>query len=477
MNSGNVQNYCPQSLLESISNRVKSSFRDPSGYVYKQNGEILRVINKPYQKTWQALNSTSLLNKVLEAGLVIPFEKAPDSAGGLPTIKSELIPFVSYPYEWCFGQLKAAALHTLSLQILCLENGFSLKDASVYNIQFKGAKSAFIDHLSFEQRIEDKPWSGYLQFCKHFYAPLILAKYYSFPILKLFSSWIDGLPLDFASSLLPITSYLSPNIAIHIHAHAKMQAKHSDARKSSSKVKSLRISKQSVINLCQALYNSIEQTKLPQVKTEWGDYYQDTNYTEEAEAEKKALLNNIASQHPGSLAVDLGANTGVYSKILSNHYSYVIAADIDALAVEKHYQLLKKENNQKILPLVFDLGNPSPGIGWGNEERDTFQSRCQADCISALALIHHLVMTAGIPFSLVAEYFASLLKPGGILIFEFVPKEDSQVQRLLAAREDIFDDYTESTCLSAFSKYFEITERFGISESLRSIHVFKKIAK
>lgn len=462
-------------FLPQIPGRIKSSFRDPSGFVFKEGGQIFRAISDTYKPTWEQLKQTSVMTKAVEKKLVLPFTDVSDRFPDYPcTITTPSIPFISYPYEWCFGQLKDAALHTLKLQILCLENGCSLKDASAYNIQFEGVNTQFVDHLSVDIRKDDKPWGAYLQFCKHFYAGLILTSYHGFSILKLFSNWIDGLPLDFASTLLPLRSYLSPSVAIHIHAHAKMQSKHSDARKSSAKVKGLNISRGSLIKLCQSLYSSIEQTRLPQIKTEWGNYYQDTNYTEQGEADKKEVIERIASGNPGNLAVDLGANTGVYSKILSRHYSYVLACDIDVLAVEKHYQSLKNEKVNNILPLVLDLSNPSSAIGWANEERDSFQTRCQADCVSALALIHHLVMTAGIPFALIAEYFAKLLKREGILIIEFVPKNDSQVERLLAAREDIFTDYCKQNFVEAFCQYFDLIDEYPISDSSRTVYVFKK---
>jgi hypothetical protein len=129
---------------------------------------------------------------------------------------------------------------------------------------------------------------------------------------------------------------------------------------------------------------------------------------------------------------------------------------------------------KNILPTVLDLGNPSPGLGWACAERESFPQRCRASFLSALALVHHLVITEGIPLPMIARHFAELLTDGGTLLIEFVPKDDSQMKRLLAVREDVFDDYTPEGFRAAFSEYFDETRSAAIPESLRTLHVFRK---
>lgn len=461
-----------------IEGRVPGSFRDPSGYVFCAGDEYYRVINPCYIKNWRLVTESGFAKKAIDTGLLLPFEPVASSglvAGvGETVIKAKKIPFVSYPYEWSFGQLKAAAIHTLKLQLLALEFGLILKDASAYNIQFLGTKATFIDHLSFEEYVDGKPWSAYQQFCKHFYGPLLLVKYFDFTFLKMLAQNIDGFPLDFVSKLLPATSWLSPSIALHIHAHAKMTSKYSDGRKAAQKVKNLSVSKGTISKLCQSLLSAVEGINLPKVKTEWGDYYQDTNYTDLGRETKTRLVEQSAAMNAGALAVDLGANTGVFSEVLARHYNCVVSSDIDALAVERNYNAHVRTANETILPIVLDLGNPSQPLGWAGKERFSFQQRVSADCMTALALIHHLVMTAGVPFALISEFFASLMNKDGVLILEFVPKEDSQVQRLLAAREDIFYDYNKENCVNEFSQYFSHIEEHAIDDSLRTVHVFRR---
>jgi hypothetical protein len=451
---------------------LSSSFRDPAGYVYEEDGDIFRVINPVYMTHWREFIASGLCQVLLEKGLVLPFEEKPAAPPAALILKVEKLPFISYPYEWSFGQLKTAALHTLSLQIEALRHGMTLKDASAYNIQFVGSRSVFIDHLSFETRDGDSPWVGYLQFCKHFLSPLVLAVYRGLEMLKLSRLWIDGIPLDVASCLLPRRTFLSPMIMLHIHMHARMQGKYADTKVAANKAKAAKISKDSLMVLCQQIFDFIHALRLPKTKTQWVDYDQDRNYSLSGLKDKAEIVESFCTRFPGEIALDLGANTGEFSRILSKKYKYVIAADGDAMAVEKHVTHL--EGSTTILPLVLDLANPSPAVGWANQERNSFQGRVQANCLCALALIHHLVITYGIPFAKLADWFSELLSSDGILILEFVPKKDSQVQRLLAAREDVFTDYNKDQCIVAFQQYFTLLEESPVLESLRSILLFRK---
>lgn len=464
MNKINLQNFC------------SGSFRDPSGVVFLEEDAAYRKINTCYAQEWDYIASSGFWDYAVANNLVLPFEEAEPADDCYKIIKSPLLPFVSYPYEWSFGQYKAAALHTLDVLDASLRFGLVLKDATAYNIQFIGTKPVFIDHLSFEKYEAGKPWKAYLQFCKHFLAPLALMATKGLSCNRLMECWIDGLPLDLTSALLPFKTKFSLNLGIHIHLHSRLQEKYGDARKAKQKIDEINLKNESIQKLSASLRYAINSLSLPSaIKTEWGDYYNDTNYTETAQKAKMDILEKIASENPHkALAVDLGANQGNYSQFLSRYYDTVLALDIDYIAVEKFYQRLVKDNNSKIIPLVFDLGNPSPNIGWANTERMTFSQRCKASYVSALALVHHLVFTAGIPLHKIAEYFSSLLMKDGILVFEFVPLEDSQVKRLLAARENMWEDYNSSSLKEYFAEYFSLEAEFSIPESARTIYVYKR---
>lgn len=453
--------------------RVAASFRDPCGAVYSQNGDLFRTVNLPYKAHYEHLQSSGLLERLWDRGWMIPFQE--DAVPRLPaawkTLRVRRIPFLSFPYEWSFSQLKAAALLTLDIQIAALEKGMSLKDASAYNIQFDGTTPICIDCLSLEVLEDGAPWVAYAQFCRHFLAPLMLMAKVHLDASLMLRDHIDGIPLDLASAMLPLGTQLSPATQIHIHLHARMQRRHADSRVSARRARNVRVSRATIGRLAESLRSLVDGITLPAAKTTWGDYYADTNYSEEAFAAKRegvaALLDRLA---PGSV-LDIGANTGGFSRLARQRAALVIAADMDPLAVERHYQTLVSEKADGVLPLVVNLSNPSPSLGWQNEERASFLERCDVDTILALALIHHVSIGNNVPFELSARLFAAL---GRHLILEFVPREDSQVQLMLATRRDIFDGYTLDALISAYEPYFTLGARSEIKGSGRTLLLFDR---
>jgi ribosomal protein L11 methylase PrmA len=389
-------------------------------------------------------------------------------------IKPLQIPFISYPYEWSFSQLKAAAILTLRVQHEAIKHGFVLKDASAYNVQFHESKPVFIDTLSFEPYEPGTPWVAYKQFCQHFLAPLALMAHTDIDLSKLMISHIDGVPLPLASKLLPFKTRISYSLATHIHLHSKMQQQHADAagenraetaRKTSVSAKGMR-------GLIESLANTIEKLNWKMPETEWGNYYENTNYSDRAGEEKRALVDRLLAGIPDSLKIiqDFGANTGEFSRIAAKHCELVVSQDIDPVAVEMNYRKSSSDGPVNILPLIQDFSSPSPAIGWGNAERSSFLERSQCDALLVLALIHHLAINNNVPLGNIAKLFSTITK---WLIIEFVPKADSQVVRLLATREDIFVDYTKEGFEKAFSEHFSIEDSLDVPDSERTMYLMK----
>jgi len=382
-------------------------------------------------------------------------------------IQPEYLSFISYPYEWCFSELKDAALTTLQIQKTALEYGMSLKDASAYNIQFKNGKPLLIDTLSFEKYEGGKPWVAYKQFCQHFFSPLALMKYRDLRMNQLLKSFIDGIPLDLASKLLPKRTHFKFSLLTHIHLHSKSQEKYSDK---AVEIKS-KISKFQMLALIDNLESFIRNLGLDKTKTEWGDYYNDTNYSEEALLDKEKIISNFIDKTVPKKVWDMGANTGIFSRIAAKKGIHTISFDIDPMAVEKNYLAMKRADEKNILPLILDATNPSPAIGWENEERDSLMERGPVDLVMALALIHHLAISNNTPLIKIANFFAKISHN---LIIEFVPKADSNTQRLLKTREDIFPNYDEKHFEEDFSNFFDIIEKQQIEGSTRTLYLMKK---
>jgi 2-polyprenyl-3-methyl-5-hydroxy-6-metoxy-1,4-benzoquinol methylase len=452
---------------------VSGSFRDPAGFVFSENGNIYRQINKCYIETYQLLLSSGLYDKLKSDELIISHEEADLSFAKTDdaalVIKPTIIPFISYPYEWCFSQYKDAAMTTLKIHKQALLHNMVLKDASAYNIQFYKGKPVLIDTLSFETYQEGTPWSAYGQFCRHFLSPLFLMVYSDFRLSSLMRNYIDGIPIDLASRLLKGKGGIS--VYQHIHLHSAVINKHSESNANTHKEKKiLRISKFSHIALIDSLIRIVEKLHLPKLQTEWGEYYKTTNYSDKASKSKKDILSANLLSLNAKTVWDLGANDGTYSRLIAENAN-VIAFDLDHEAIEKNYYYIKNNNQLNILPLIYDINNPSPNIGFANKERVSISERQHPDLIIMLAVIHHVVISNNVPMLALAEWLSSL---SDNLIIEFVPKEDSQVKRLLETRLDIFPTYHEEGFESAFTKYYHIVSKTKLVDTFRTLYCMKK---
>ncbi len=459
--------------------QLAASFRDPSGFLFSRDGVLYRQINSKYEQEYTRLMQSGLYEKLIKVGLLIPhaevdqptidFDLNPHGATAYKVIQPERVPFISYPYEWSFGQLKDAALATLSIQKRSLKMGMSLKDASAYNIQFVRGKATLIDTLSFETYNEGQPWVAYRQFCQHFLAPLALMSLTDVRLNQLLRVYIDGVPLDLASELLPWKTHLNFGLLTHIHLHAGAQKKYAGEE---VKSRGGSMSKQAMTGLIESLDSTIRKLDWKPGGTEWGNYYDITNYSDAAFEHKKQLVHEWTDRIQPALVWDLGANNEVFSRVVSEAGPRVIAFDIDPAAVEQNYRQVKAEKNEKLLPLLLDLTNPSPALGWANRERDAFSERGPVDLALALAVIHHLAISNNVPLPQLADFFA---ETGKWLVIEFVPKSDSQVKKLLASREDIFPTYTRDGFEAAFKSRFNFHEAVNVNESERVLYLMERI--
>jgi len=459
------------------SSKHPASFRDPAGFLFERDGVLFRQVNKTYQSDFDLLHSSGLYDALLKAKLLIPHEeveiKAEDSTLAYKIIRPERLPFISYPYEWSFSEIKDAALATLQIQKVAFNHGMTLKDASAFNIQFCHGHPTMIDSLSFEAYREGEPWVAYRQFCQHFLAPLALISYVDVRLSQLLRVYIDGIPLDLASSLLPSKSKLNFSLLSHIHLHASSQKRYADKEINKDEIQR-KMSRNAFQGLIDNLESGVRKLEWKPYGTEWGDYYEEThNYTASALEHKKALVHQFLDASKPAAVWDLGANTGLFSRISDAKKIPTVSFDIDPAAVELNYLNCKKEGETNLLPLIIDLTNPSASLGWGNQERMSLHERGPVDLVMALALVHHLAISNNVPLLNLADFFATLCK---WLIIEFVPKSDSQVRRLLASREDIFPEYTKDGFVEAFSVQFKIHEDVPVQDSDRTMYLMESLS-
>lgn len=454
-------------MKKNLSKEV-SSFRDPAGYVYYDNQKVYRKIFPCYFKQYDHFMNSGLYEALIQKELLIPHKEVERNKEYI-LLEVEKISFISYPYEWCFQQVKDAALLTLEIVTLSLEYGMILKDASGYNVQYFNGKPIFIDTLSFDFYEEGALWGAYGQFCRHYMAPLLLMKYVDERLVCLLKDYIDGIPVDIADSILNGRGGFTAKQ--HIKWHSKAISKHSDSDKTT---KQLQISKVKLLQMIQMIVRQINKLNRVEKDSEWGDYYNHTNYDDISDQVKVKLVEKYFSEIPinnKDILFDLGANDGKYSRIIADKGIQVVSFDIDYNCIEHNYCKIKNEQEKNILPLYLDCTNPTSSIGFSNNERKSLNERGDAKCIMALALIHHIAISNNVPFEEIANWFAIL---GKYLIIEFVPKDDSQVQKLLKTRKDIFPWYNASYFEKSFSKYFEIIKKNAIKNSKRTLYLMRR---
>jgi ribosomal protein L11 methylase PrmA len=467
-----------------------ASFRDPSAFLFESGGVLYRWVGERAADDYRLLMDSGLYTELVEESVLVDHEelgrgestalqsRLRDKELGGPThviLRPRRLPFISYPYEWSFQQLKHAALVTLHIQRRALARDLSLKDASAYNVQFDGVTPVLIDTLSFERYVDGRPWVAYRQFCQHFLAPLALMAYRDIRWGLASREHIDGLPLDFVAASLPRRTRLRPGLVMHLHGHAASQKRHAAAGSAAASTSLARraFSRRAMEGLLDSLEGAVRALRWKREDTEWAEYYDDTNYSGTAEEHKARVVRQWVGELRPRKLWDLGANDGRYSRVAKEGASFVLSADGDPVAVDRNYRQCRAEGQKGILPLLVDLFNPSPALGWEHNERMSLLQRGPADMVLALALMHHLCISNNVSFDRLVSFFARCAET---LLIEWVPKGDSQVQRLLATREDIFDGYGREAFENAFGARFSLLKREEIPESKRSLYLYRRLS-
>ncbi len=453
----------------------QASFRDPAGFVFALDGVLYRQVNPVGRDDYDALMTSGLYDHLVDSGDLVRHEEVGASispyGGASAVLRPTRVGFISYPYEWSFGQLKDAALLTLRLQRSAVERGMSLKDATAYNVVFDGGRPVWIDTLSFERLTPGRPWVAYRQFCQFFVAPLAAMSCVDVRLLHLLRSHLDGIPLDLASRLLPASTRFRPGLLTHVHlqAAAERRVAASDAPARTRRMPAMTAT--AAAGILDSLERTVRGLTWRAPKTTWGNYYDATNYTDSAFTHKRQIVTAAIDRVAPRNIWDLGANDGTFSRIGSDRGIPTVAFDVDPVAVEKNYQQVVARREQHLLPLLLDLTNPSSRSGWAHEERESFADRGPADLVLALALVHHLAIAHNLPLPRIAEFFSRIARA---LVIEFVPKSDSQLQRMLATRVDIFSEYTREDFEAAFDTWFTIEATYPVRDAERTVYLMRR---
>lgn len=470
-----------------MTTRDPGSFRDPNGYVFVEDARVVRCVTaqgfEQFSKVWDS----GVLQDLADKGLMIPCHELALTDSGKDASRTRyrgargehpaalfshpLVPLITYPYEWTFGQLKAAALAHLDLQIAAFDRGFTLSDATAYNMQFVDGKPLHIDVLSLRPYSQGEAWVGYNQFCRQFLLPLLIEAWTGMAFQPIYRGSIEGISFADALAILPkrrLFTSLSGFLHVWLHgrsALAKKAANFDDAQKSTAQVKPQNY--RAILQQLRGFIASLESKT--RSGSYWGNYAATNSYATSARDQKLDFIEKWANDTTPNSVWDIGGNSGDFAMAAIKggaKSAVVLDSDLDSL---EHLFATRTQAGQPILPMVMNLTDPSSNMGWRQNERKGLNERANPDAVTALAVIHHLVLGANLPLSEVVDWLVSLAPRG---VIEFVPMSDPMVQQIMTHRSEIFADYTYENFKSVLQARCDITSEQTVSQSDRILVSF-----
>jgi hypothetical protein len=465
----------PEPLRMSEIELESGSFRDRNARVYYDGERVVRGLGQHAAQEWDQLSVTRFFPRLLSDRKVVATRRVDDASFTTPDgrqwslfLEHERIPFVSYPYEWSFSMLKDAALLQLELVEAALAEGVILKDSSPFNVQWFGSSPVFIDVVSFERLRPGEPWVGYRQFCRLFLYPLLLEAYKGVPFRPWLRGSLDGIDAQHCRSLMSLRDLLRPGVFTHVYLQSKLQQRYAAADVDvKAKLRDSGFDKQLIQNNVRRLTKVIGSLRWHPGGSEWSDYADQHGYDERDFADKTAFIRDVVGTRRWKMTWDLGSNTGVFSRMAAEGSDYVVAMDADPLAIDRLYASLQSEGQRTIHPLVVNLADPSPDLGWGGCERKSLRHRGKPELTLCLALIHHAVITANIPLAEFIDWLAGL---ESALVIEFVTRDDAMVQKLLRNKRDDYTDYTQSSFETCLNRSFRIVKQQTMRSGTRVLY-------
>jgi SAM-dependent methyltransferase len=450
------------------------SFRDRSNRVFYQEGRVYRALDPQSLDHWTQLQSKSFYQAYAQEGKIVSTKAAsltllPESERGswAGVLEHGRIPFISYPYEWSFGMLKDAALLHLELLSAALREDVILKDASSFNIQWRGSRPVFIDLPSFIPWNPGDPWDGYRQFCELFLFPLLLQAYRDIPFQPWLRGSLEGISVEDCSRLLS-HDFFRPGVFKDVLLHARLQKRYaSTSRRLKDDLQKAGFHKELIQANVERLMKIVRGLSWKTLPSHWSDYEESKDYSPEDNQAKQAFVAQLLQEKRRRLVWDLGCNTGAFSRLAAAHAEDVVAVDADAKVIEELYQSLKGQKSPNVLPLVMNLTNLSSGLGWLGAERKAFTGRGKPDLILCLALVHHVTIGANIPLE---EWIHWLSGLGMELLIEFVSPKDRMVEHLLRNRDAKHVAYDQALFEALLGRHFKIRRRQALKSGLRILY-------
>jgi len=434
--------------------------RDPQGRLFLHKEGAVRVLSQPLAD--DDFLHQKIAHQLVENKKLVPFAFDPRDE---KIINVPLYEFVTYPTEWTDAQIRKAALLTLEIARDILPHGYELKDASAWNIIYDGCAPIFCDHFSVAS-ITTSQWWAFGQFCRHFIFPLAASRWRDLRAHEIFHLYRDGLDVNKARSLLGARGYFS-HLAPLLLAKGGMKKQPTALEDKNSHAHKLHKS------LIDYGHYSVSKWQKKAEKSAWSAYVVARNhYSKVAIQEKLEVIQQWLDADRPRVLLDLGCNTGEFSRLALNFSHKVIALDYDHDSVERLY--ISMEGDRRLYPLVADLSDLRGGRGWDGKEFTSLSQRLagQSDAVLMLALIHHIHISESIPLTVIAEFAASLTRNS--LIIEFIEPEDPMAQQLAQSRRRSLEGFTLDQQIRAFEKHFIICDHKIVSGTHRHLYWLKK---
>jgi SAM-dependent methyltransferase len=395
-------------------------------------------------------------------------------------VEHERIAFPSFPYEWPPEMLHAAGELTLDLAENLLAEGLGLKDATPYNVLFRGTNPVFVDLLSFERRDAGDPtWLAYAQFVRTFLLPLLVNKTFALPLRQLLTTNRDGLQPEDVNRMCGAWQKLKPPFLTLVALPSLLSARHQrDATDIYQKRRMADASKARFIleQQFKSLRRSLDKVtnKHERRRTPWSNYMTtERHFSERYLEEKRAFVAEALGAQRPRRVLDVGCNTGYFSLVTAEHGAEVVAVDSDEAVVGEVWKQARAAGAD-VLPLVVDITRPSAALGWRNRESPSFLERARGsfDAVLMLAVSHHMLVTERIPLAEIIELAAELTTDA--LLVEFVPPDDPMFRTLARGRDQLFEYLTNDFFESACRKRFDIARSHQLADSRRTLYLLRK---
>lgn len=479
----------------SLNAPLTASFRDPAGRLFVIDGHIVRIVYPSGVQDLTAFLASATCRRFIDEGHLVRseildartawnlVEKSAinpfDAAGGSIVVEHEQLAFQNFPYEWSAEMLHSAGLLTLDLAESMLDEGLGLKDATPYNVLFRGPEPVFVDLLSFERREAGDPiWLPQAQFERTFLLPLLASKYFGMQLDQILAVRRDGLePAEVYRLCGPFRRLLPPFLSL-VSIPTWLAARHDENNQSIYKTRILdnvdkaRFILKSLFKRLRRLLSHLEPVRGK--SSRWSDYNtSNNNYSEVHFRAKTSFVEDAIAEFNPKTVLDIGCNTGHYSAIAARKGASVVAIDSDPVVVGQTWRRACAEGLD-ILPLMINLTRPSPAIGWRNSECPAFLDRAHGafDAVLMLAVIHHMLVSERIPMDEIVDLAAELTT--GILVAEFIEPADSMFRRLARGRDHLFVDLTKERFENSCARKFRIIRSQHLDQTSRRLYLLLK---